>query len=140
MATPNGRRSSEPAPVPKASGIAPNSAAIVVIMMGRKRSWQAEKIASSALFFPSRCSPRATSTIMMAFFFTMPTSRIRPMIVITERSMCRRNIASRAPNVADGSEERIVIGWTKLSYNTPRMMYTTAIAATISSGWLDRES
>ncbi len=36
-----GARSSEPVPVPKASGTAPSSAAMVVIMMGRKRSRQA---------------------------------------------------------------------------------------------------
>ena len=38
MAIPRGRRSSEPAPVPSASGNPPSSAAIVVIMIGRKRS------------------------------------------------------------------------------------------------------
>ncbi len=38
---PKGRRSSEPLPEPKASGTAPSSAAMVVIMMGRKRSRQA---------------------------------------------------------------------------------------------------
>ena len=38
MAMPSGRRSSEPRPVPTASGMPPSSAAMVVIMMGRKRS------------------------------------------------------------------------------------------------------
>ncbi len=38
MAIPSGRRSSEPLPVPSASGTAPSSAAMVVIMIGRKRS------------------------------------------------------------------------------------------------------
>ena len=41
MAMPSGRRSSEPMPMPKASGMPPSSAAMVVIMMGRKRSRQA---------------------------------------------------------------------------------------------------
>ena len=41
FATPNGRRSSDPVPVPTARGKAPSSAAMVVIMMGRKRSRQA---------------------------------------------------------------------------------------------------
>ncbi len=41
MVTPSGRRSSEPVPDPSASGTAPNNAANVVIMMGRKRSRQA---------------------------------------------------------------------------------------------------
>ena len=38
---PSGRRSSDPVPVPSASGTPPNRAAMVVIMMGRKRSRQA---------------------------------------------------------------------------------------------------
>ena len=38
---PSGRRSSEPVPKPIASGMAPNSAAIVVIMIGRNRITQA---------------------------------------------------------------------------------------------------
>ena len=41
MLMPSGRRSSEPVPVPSASGSPPRSAAMVVIMMGRKRSRQA---------------------------------------------------------------------------------------------------
>src|SRR5437660_644303 len=41
MAMPSGRRSSDPVPCPKANGTAPNKAASVVIMMGRKRSRQA---------------------------------------------------------------------------------------------------
>ena len=36
--TPSGRRSSAPSPKPIASGSAPSAAAIVVIMIGRKRS------------------------------------------------------------------------------------------------------
>ena len=47
-----GRRSSYPVPVPSANGSAPNSAAIVVIRMGRKRNMHASKIASIG-FFPS---------------------------------------------------------------------------------------
>ena len=41
MAIPSGRRSSEPVPVPSASGKPPKSAASVVIMIGRNRSTQA---------------------------------------------------------------------------------------------------
>ena len=51
MAMPSGRRSSEPVPVPKASGTAPNNAAMVVMRIGRKRSMHASKIAS-AVFLP----------------------------------------------------------------------------------------
>ncbi len=72
MVMPSGRRSSEPVPVPKASGSAPNSAAMVVIRMGRKRSMQASKMASSVLLPSFRSATSAKSIIMMAFFFTMP--------------------------------------------------------------------
>ncbi len=41
LVMPSGRRSSDPVPVPKASGKAPNIAAKVVMMIGRKRSMQA---------------------------------------------------------------------------------------------------
>ncbi len=38
IAMPSGRRSSAPMPEPSASGTAPSSAAMVVMMIGRKRS------------------------------------------------------------------------------------------------------
>ena len=80
MEIPSGRRSSEPMPVPTASGTAPNSAAIVVIMIGRKRSIDASKI-ESRVFLPSlRSALSAKSIIMMAFFLTMPISRMMPMM------------------------------------------------------------
>ena len=41
MVMPSGRRNSDPVPLPSARGTAPNKAAIVVIMIGRKRSRQA---------------------------------------------------------------------------------------------------
>ena len=41
MVIPKGRRNSEPTPVPSASGKPPSNAAMVVIMMGRKRRRQA---------------------------------------------------------------------------------------------------
>ena len=41
MAMPSGWRSSEPVQVPSISGMAPRIAAIVVIMIGRKRNRQA---------------------------------------------------------------------------------------------------
>ena len=53
----------------------------------------------------------AKSTIMMAFFLTMPISRMMPMTPITSSSVCDQSNASRAPMPADGSVDRIVIGW-----------------------------
>ena len=49
----------------------------------------------------------AKSTIMMAFFFTMPISRMIPMNQTRERSTPATISASRAPTPADGSGERI---------------------------------
>ncbi len=52
---------------------------------------------------------------MMAFFLTMPTSRITPISAISEKSYCSIINARNAPTPADGSVERMVIGWMKLS-------------------------
>jgi len=119
MTTPSGWRSSLPTPVPSISGSALNSAASVVMRIGRKRSRQAWKIASSGGWCPSRSASSAKSIIMIAFFFTIPiksTMAIRP---ITERSYPLQRRASSAPIPAEGSVERIVNGWIRLSYSTP---------------------
>jgi hypothetical protein len=47
---------------------------------------------------------------MRPFFFTMPISRIIPMIAITLRSICTAINKSSAPMPAEGSVERMVIG------------------------------
>ena len=52
---------------------------------------------------------------MMPFFFTMPISRMMPMMATTLRSWRKIISASSAPTPADGSVERIVMGWMKLS-------------------------
>ena len=54
------------------------SAAIVVIMMGRKRTLAASTIASAGVMCRSRCTSSAKSIIMIAFFSTMPMSMIMP--------------------------------------------------------------
>ena len=54
------------------------SAAMVVIMIGRKRTMQASKIASWGLLRSLRCASMAKSIIMMPFFFTSPTSMMMP--------------------------------------------------------------
>ena len=61
------------------------------------------------------------------------------MIATTLRSWRKRISASNAPTPADGSVDRIVIGWIKLSYKTPSTMYTVTSAARISNGSLDSE-
>ena len=115
MAMPSGRRSSEPVPVPKASGIAPNSAAMVVIRIGRNRSMQASKMAASVFMPPPRSACRANSIIMIAFFFTRPISSTMPMMEMTLRSSRKRMSASIAPTLAGGRLEMIVSGCTRLS-------------------------
>ena len=115
MVTPSGKRSSEPVPFSSASGSAPNRAASVVIMIGRKRSSAALTIESRGESRSLRSASSAKSIIMMAFFFTMPISRMMP-ISATIDSSCPASIrASSAPTPADGSVERIVSGWMKLS-------------------------
>ena len=52
---------------------------------------------------------------MIAFFLTMPISSTMPMMPITSRSSPASISASNAPTPADGSVERMVSGWTKLS-------------------------
>ena len=111
MVMPSGRRSSDPMPVPSASGSPPRSAAIVVIMMGRKRSRHASWIDSSGVMPWSRSASSAKSIIMIAFFFTMPMRRTMPMSAMTLKSVRHTKSASNAPTPADGSVEMIVIGW-----------------------------
>ncbi len=108
---PSGRRSSAPVPLPSASGSPPSSAAIVVIMIGRKRSKHAWWIASRGDLPCSRSASSAKSIIMIAFFFTMPISRTMPISAMTENSDRQAISARKAPTPADGSVERIVIGW-----------------------------
>src|SRR5256885_11530412 len=55
-AIPSGRRDSEPTPTPSAIGSVPISAAMVVIMIGRKRMLHACRIASRADLPSTRCA------------------------------------------------------------------------------------
>ena len=92
------------------------------MMIGRNRSRQAAWIASCGAMPCSRSASSAKSTSMMAFFFTMPISRMIPMMLMTESSPPVASTASRAPSPADGSVLRIVSGCSRLSYSTPRTM------------------
>ena len=115
MAMPRGWRSSEPSPKPMAKGKAPNIAASVVIMIGRKRREQAAKMASRAGTPSRRSASSAKSIIMIAFFFTIPMSSNTPMSAMMLNSMPKAIRAMRAPIPAEGSVERIVMGWIQLS-------------------------
>ena len=61
------------------------------------------------------------------------------MIATTLKSWRKRISARKAPTPADGSVDRIVIGWIKLSYKTPSTMYTVTSAARMSNGSLASE-
>ncbi len=62
-----------------------------------------------------RSASSAKSIIMIAFFLTMPISRITPISAMMLNSVRNSSSASSAPTPAEGSVERIVIGCTKLS-------------------------
>ena len=98
-----------------AIGSVPMSAAIVVIMMGRKRTRQASTMASCGLLPSSRSAATAKSIIMMAFFLTSPISMMTPTNAYTDSSVRKIISVSSAPKPANGRPERIVSGWTKLS-------------------------
>ena len=59
----------------------------------------------------SRSASSAKSIIMMAFFLTMPISRITPISAMMLNSVWNASSASTAPTPADGRVDRMVIGW-----------------------------
>ena len=83
---------------------------MVVIMIGRKRRMQAWKMASSGAMLPRRSASSAKSIIMMAFFLTMPISRMTPISAMMLNSMFAADSASSAPTPAEGSVDRMVSG------------------------------
>ncbi len=58
----------------------------------------------------TRSASSAKSIIMIAFFLTMPISRMMPIRAIIEKSMRQIINASSAPTPADGRLERMVMG------------------------------
>ena len=70
-------RLAAPAPVAMASGSVPNTKAIEVIRIGRRRSRAACKTASASDMPPSK-NALANSTIRMAFFVARPMVVSRP--------------------------------------------------------------
>ena len=91
--------------------MAPRMAAEVVIRIGRKRRMQASKIASYEFKLRERFASMAKSIIMIAFFLTMPISKITAINAMMSNSTWNSMSASSAPTPADGSVERMVIGW-----------------------------
>ena len=58
-----------------------------------------------------RSASSAKSIIMIAFFSTMPISRMMPISAMMLNSLPQISSASSAPTPADGSVERMVSGW-----------------------------
>ena len=86
-------------------------AAIVVIMIGRNRRRQAWNTDSFGVLCSRRSTSSAKSIIMIAFFFTIPISRKTPIRAMTLSEVLVIRRARSAPTPADGSVDRIVIGW-----------------------------
>ena len=120
MVMPSGRRSSEPAPRPMASGTAPNSAASVVIRIGRKRSRQARWIAVlrveplDALGLEREVDHHDRVLLDDAEQQHDADERDDAEVDVQNTSS-----AISAPSAAEGSVERMVIGWMRLSYSMP---------------------
>ena len=93
-----------------ASGTAPNNAARVVIMIGLKRRMHALRIASRGVAPPVRSASSAKSIIMIAFFLTIPISKMSPISAMTSSEWFASIRVNSAPMPADGSVERIVTG------------------------------
>ncbi len=72
-------------------------------------------MASSADAPERRRSAMAKSIMRMAFFFTMPMSRMTPMSEMMEKSVPVSKSARIAPPPAEGNVEMIVSGWIRLS-------------------------
>ncbi len=111
MAMPSGRRSSAPAPPPSAIGSAPTIAANVVIMIGRKRSRQASSIASCGLLplVRSACEREVDhhDRVLLDDADQQDDADHRDDAQLVVEQHQREQRA----DAADGSPERIVIGW-----------------------------
>ena len=80
----SGARRSAPRPMPRASGVRPQTVVTVVMTIGRKRTFPASRIASRS------AAPRArawlmNSTFTMASLTTMPTRMTTPMRLMVFR-------------------------------------------------------
>jgi len=97
------------APCPNGSGTAPSKAVSEVIRIGRKRNRQTSQTAFRG--DKPRCwACKVKSTIMIAFFLTIPISKMMPIIPSIYRSSPQSINVSSAPNPADGKVEMIVSG------------------------------
>ncbi len=111
MLMPSGLRSSAPTPPPSASGKPPSSAAIVVIMIGRKRSRQAWKIASSAVLPSAALGLQGKVDHHDGVLLHNANQQNDADERDYAELLARDQQASNAPTPAEGSVEIIVMGW-----------------------------
>ena len=138
-AMPIARRISLPAPLPKISGSTPAQKAIEVIRIGRRRSRQAWRTASSNVC-PRSSSSLANSTIRIAFLQASPTSTTSATWVKMLRSpgwanggKCEIQTPKRAASTHIGTIRTIAIGRLQLSYCAASTRITSSTAIIITA-------
>ena len=99
--------------------------AIEVMMIGRKRRWQAASAASTRLL-PWACRSFAYSMISTAFFADRPMMVIRPTLKYTSLGKPRRLAPSSAPTMPSGTTSTTDIGIDQLSYRAARHRKTAS--------------
>jgi len=104
-------------PRPSALGSMPAPIAMVVMMIGRARLWQASSKASRRLSPFVRRATMAYSTSRIEFLVTMPISINKPITDGIEKLLCVTSSANSAPPSDSGSAHRIVAGCRK-SWNS----------------------
>ncbi len=101
-------------------GMVPKMAAMVVIMIKRKRrsawldKWH-HRVLRRAQFLDRKIDHHD------GVFLTMPISSTMPMMEITLTSIPNKGQVRMAPRPAEGRPDRMVMGWMKLSYSMPRI-------------------
>ena len=96
------------------------TAAILVCLRAAQRQQLRDYIIAGALFTATTLVRPAF--VLMPFFFAMPMRSTTPISPITENSKPESHNSATAPMPAEGNVDRMVSGWTKLSYRMPRMM------------------
>ena len=107
------------APSAKATGNMPAVMAMVVMMMGRARLWQASNMASRRDMCRSRLATMAYSTSKIEFLVAMPMSITSPIIEGIDSALPVTSSPKNAPPSDKGRATKMVMGCKKsLNNNT----------------------
>ena len=109
-------------PQPRAKGSMPAPMAMVVMMMGRARLWQASIKASHLPMPMSRWATMAYSTNKMEFLVAMPISMINPIKDGMEKLLLASNKPTNAPPKDKGRAAKMVSGCKKPLNNSTSTM------------------